>query len=414
MPQKKDDSSDRSDGKDQRPSRTWLGRARGRVAPQQDDDIVALLDDGVERSDLTTPSTHEVLTAVAEAPRAAVSSSAPLAPVDTESLYEKASPNKGLAEVLRQAYMLQVAENHEERRHREHTEAAKSRFWLNGKLMMAAVAERDGPSSWQAKMVRTLQSQDVQIGLIVLLLLDVIFIFTELFIEAEYPTCHTMSQRAVSCCPAVPLEARQLRDHFVVHDEANEKLAYQMGHFAECPSPFVAAPADNGLQCLNNDWAHAMHDWLTLGSLCILSIFLFELLALLAALGSLFLRSWAYILDLAIISSSLSIMLYVYLARAHGSAAGDVMALEELQGFVMLARCWRFVRVGHGIALSMHDLLQASHVQTQNRIDALRQALHVMEANHRMAGKGPTKAQDAGLDQMRSLLNEFGSSRNLG
>ena len=91
-------------------------------------------------------------------------------------------------------------------------------------------------------MVRIAESQDVQIGLIVLLL-DVIFIFMELFIEAG-PTCRTMSQ-AVSCC-AAHSSSRQLGDHFVVHDEEN-KLAHQMGHFAECPSPFLAAPASNGL-----------------------------------------------------------------------------------------------------------------------------------------------------------------------
>lgn len=404
----KDDGSARSDGKRGGATRTWLGRSRGgRVAAQCDDDAAALLDNRAQRSDLTTPSTQEALTAEVQAPRAEPpgANSTPRAPVDKEptSSHEKAVPI-GLAEVLRQAYMLQVAENHEERRHREQAEAAKSRFWLNGKLMMAAVSERDGPSSWQAKVVRILESQDVQIGLIVLLLLDVIFIFMELFIEAEYPTCRTMSQRAVSCCAAPLLKSRQLGDHFVVHDEENKKLAHQMGHFAECPSPFLAAPASNGLQCLNSDWAHAMHDWLTLGSLCILSVFALELLALLAALGRFFLRSWAYILDFAIISSSLSIMLYVYLARGHARSEGDVLALEELQGFIMVARCWRFVRVGHGIALSMHDLLQASQVELQHKIDALRQALHVMEANDRMAGRAPN--QDAGMDKMRGLLKQ--------
>ena len=82
-----------------------------------------------------------------------------------------------------------------------------------------------------------------------------------------------------------------------------------------------------------------------------------------------------------------------------------MLALEELQGFIMVARCWRFVRVGHGIALSMHDLLQASQVELQHKIDALRQALHVMEANDRMAGRAPN--QYAGMDKMRGLLKRY-------
>ena len=60
------------------------------------------------------------------------------------SSHEKAVPI-GLAEVLRQAYMLQVAENRGAPASRT-SEAAKSRFWLNGKLMMAAVSNEMGPA----------------------------------------------------------------------------------------------------------------------------------------------------------------------------------------------------------------------------------------------------------------------------
>jgi len=352
----------------------------------------ALLEAGRARSSDVldaTPSTVEVL-----GDAAAPGSSNPRA------------PPTALADVLRAAYSVQVAQAHVERRNQEHAEAAKTRVWLSGKLMMAAVSDRSGPSSWQADVVRKLQSQEVQIALICFLLLDVIFIFSELFIEAEYPTCRTMSHRAVSCCPA--LEARQLSGSWHVTDEESARYAHQIGFFPECPSPLVAAPAANGLQCLEGDqqWAHVMHEALTIGSLLILGIFAMELVLLLSALGSLFLRSWAYILDLVIISSSLTIMLYVYMARAHARASGDVVGLEGLQGIIMFARCWRFVRVGHGIALSMHDLVHASHVQLQHKIEAMRQALHVMEANARMEGRPAAKHPDAEMQKVHELLRQ--------
>ena len=49
-------------------------------------------------------------------------------------------------------------------------------------------------------------------------------------------------------------------------------------------------------------------------------------------------------------------------------------------------------------------ILDNSQVELQHKIDALRQALHAMEANDRMAGRAPN--QDAGIDKMRGLLKQ--------
>ena len=317
-----------------------------------------------------------------------------------------------LLDVVRAAFSKHVAETHQERHGVEQAERIRNEFWLNGKLIVKAVSDRDGADSWQATFVSTLQSQHVQIGLIGLLLVDVIFIFGELFIEAEYPSCRTMSQRAVSCCAAP--EARRLGVHMAGEmDDHAMLLGHQLGYLAECPSPLMAAPAANGLQCLESQYAHDMHDMLTVGSLVIVSLFEIELLLLWSALGKLFWRSWAYVLDLGIISSSLSIMLYVYLARAHARDHGDVVALESMQGLIMLGRCWRFVRVGHGIALSMHDLLHASHVQVQHKIEELRQALHVLEAKDHMESALNMKQKEAqGMEKIHDLLRDI--SRHYG
>ena len=111
------------------------------------------------------------------------------------------TPPKGFADILRAAYSKEVVETHQERWSMEQAAKIQTQYWLNSKLMDKAVSDRDGADSWQAIAVRLLQSHRFQIGMIILLLVDIIFIFAELFIEAEYPTCRTMSQVAcISTC----------------------------------------------------------------------------------------------------------------------------------------------------------------------------------------------------------------------
>ena len=101
-------------------------------------------------------------------------------------------------------------------------------------------------------------------------------------------------------------------------------------------------------------------------------------------------------------------MLYVYLARSHARDEGDVLRLESLQGIIMIGRCWRFVRVGHGIALSMHDLLHASNVQAQQKIEELRQALHVLEAKEHMESALNMKQKETeGMEKVHAILRQL-------
>ena len=55
-------------------------------------------------------------------------------------------------------------------------------------------------------------------------------------------------------------------------------------------------------------------------------------------------------------------------------------ARSELAGMLAIARCWRFIRVGHGIATSVHDMVHASKAEMAATITRLRAALRDLES----------------------------------
>ena len=61
--------------------------------------------------------------------------------------------------------------------------------------------ETHGRDSWQMKTLRFLHRRDVQIFLLILLLLDILVIFAEVYLMSEYPHCGIIQRDAISCCP---------------------------------------------------------------------------------------------------------------------------------------------------------------------------------------------------------------------
>ena len=58
-----------------------------------------------------------------------------------------------------------------------------------------------GEDSWEAKVLHVLHSKTCQYTLMGLLLLDVVILFVELFLGAQYPACTFIIRDAISCCP---------------------------------------------------------------------------------------------------------------------------------------------------------------------------------------------------------------------
>ena len=303
--------------------------------------------------------------------------------------------------------------------------------------MYRAVVQRSGASSWEARLVRLLQSKLVQAVLIALLLGDVFVVFAELYLETEHPGCRVVRRSAFSCCAAPPpppplagltagltaglyshnvssssdvLSIRHSDAH-LAHDLAHEHAAAAgSGHGGggwahvwdslvapwdalsphtpqahhQCASPAVGGGFAVG--CALAPWVHVTHELFSLTSLLILLAFQLEILGFIAAFRTLFVRSAGYLLDVVVVSLSLGLQWYVLMIELGfkdplglATSSGSVASLEELQGIILFARLWRFIRVGHGIASSVHDMVSHAHAETHEVVRGLRESLQNLD-----------------------------------
>ncbi len=58
-----------------------------------------------------------------------------------------------------------------------------------------------GPDSWRVKIHEFLEQKWVEWALLALLCLDIIIIFTEMFLMTEYPHCGIIERDCLACCP---------------------------------------------------------------------------------------------------------------------------------------------------------------------------------------------------------------------
>jgi len=72
-----------------------------------------------------------------------------------------------------------------------------------------------------------------------------------------------------------------------------------------------------------------------------------ELLATLSALGTLFFKNPLYLLDMIVVTASLVLDFHLHLGKAAAGESGATI--------LIVARCWRFVRVIHGVTSSSHE-----------------------------------------------------------
>jgi hypothetical protein len=309
---------------------------------------------------------------------------------------------------------------HEDQHHAELDAELGRRHWLSNSLMYRAVLQRSGPSSWEARLVRWLQSRLVQVVLIALLLGDVFVVFAELYLETEHPGCRVIRQNAYSCCaapePATHVDVGALvnmssavasarRHHRLQQRDAHAPSGHgasgpfwaqliallphspQKQH--ECAALTVGVSIDDGgaaVGCAPASWVHVTHELFSFTSLLILLAFQLEIFGFIAAFRTLFVRSAGYLLDVVVVSLSLALQWYVLMIELGfkdplglAASADEVSSLEELQGIILFARLWRFIRVGHGIASSVHDIVHQSHAKTHEVVRGLRESLRHLD-----------------------------------
>jgi hypothetical protein len=166
---------------------------------------------------------------------------------------------------------------------------------------------------WRNKLNSALGSEVVHTILNTLLVFDLLTVVVGMLLEQQHSDTqvHDIRQAFKSCIK-------------------NHKL---------CPS----------LDHLGHYGAHSLHEWAELMeylSLTILLVFLLENVLLLIANGYKFLRNPWHTLDLVVVVVSIGFELDAIMVT------GD----NAVVGLVVLARLWRFIRIGHGLHEILHDV----------------------------------------------------------
>jgi len=203
---------------------------------------------------------------------------------------------------------------------------------MNITLDMDAKLE-DNASSFRHTMYDVSHSKYCQVILSTLLILDVLVLFIELYIDAEYPSCNVVEKFAISCCPAASDDEHHFLYRFLSGNENSHHELCLNGTETD-----YAATCDPHAK----PGIHIAHTVLFSVSIVILSLFLVELNITLIALGPrVFFGNLLYTLDYFIVT--ISFVLEIVL-RIQNSGA-----FASLVGFMVIFRLWRFMRIGHGL-----------------------------------------------------------------
>ena len=240
-----------------------------------------------------------------------------------------------------------------------------------------ALIGRRGANSIRVRLVKVIHRPKVQLFFIFLLILDVVVLFVELFIDAEYPRCSIVIRDATSCCPGAYASGSVSSSASVSGSASGSGSG---GYHALCGAYDIGVDAD----CDSHQHAlvHKLHDALFGTSVVILSAFAAELTLLLLALDCQFFHHLLYVIDAVVVFSSLTLEIVLYT-----TAAGN------LAGALILARLWRFVRVSHGLVVSSHEAAEISH----ERQEAIKEHLAEIErAHHELVRQSHTHAAHQG------------------
>lgn len=257
------------------------------------------------------------------------------------------------------------------------------------------VISRHGEDSWQVKAVKTINSPPFQHFLMALLILDVLILFVEIFLDAAYPHCHVVERDGVSCCPAEEGHRLLLKDVSMAENWfrwlAEEAVAGSDSHaggggdhHSICEPPLTElGPA--GCDDHKYPAVHTAHIVLFSLTIVILATFEIELIVLLVTLGCyLFFTHFLYVLDLVVVTVSLVLeLVFKFVVN------NDLLA--DLTGILVFARVWRFVRIGHGLVVTTME------IETEKR-EAMEERMEEMERMLREVGQEVPPEKDHSLE----------------
>ena len=181
--------------------------------------------------------------------------------------------------------------------------------------------------------------------------------------NTQYPMCSYVTRDAISCCPAADGEAANRR---------NIRWLAEDSHDSFCEAPLV--DTDYLAGCDPHKWetVHNAEYVLFIITMTILSIFFVEISLLMVALTPcVFLRQFWYVLDLFIVVFSIVLEVWFHVASNNTASA--------LSGLVVIGRCWRFVRVGHGLISATAEMTSMKYEEIVKLAEELEKLLEVYD-----------------------------------
>jgi len=214
-----------------------------------------------------------------------------------------------------------------------------------------------GSDSWESKVLHVLHTPAVELTLCGLLVLDVMILFAELFLGAQFPLCSTITRDAISCCPDISEYCEGRDDNevrFLAETGGDDLLTCEDHgrHLAGGGNDYQHSVCNAGIEtacpsgCDDHkyEWLHYVHYTFFSFTIAILGIFFIELCLVFVCLKPKnFIRKPLYVMDIIVVALSLVLELTFYFKKSFAAAA--------LAGILIITRLWRFVRVGHGIIM---------------------------------------------------------------
>jgi len=217
-------------------------------------------------------------------------------------------------------------------------------FGIPSKQSVANLAiQNHASNSWIIKAHNFFDQKWVQFTLIGLLLLDILIIFTELFLKSEYPSCSLLERDCLACCPGTETGGNHT-ERWLAESKSSEGYGTNDHHDYDICDAFEPGSEWTGTAaCDSHKWAavHTVEEVLFYCTIIILVIFLIENLVEMAALGIRKFASQIFLVgdfSVVLISIVLEIVFHVMKSK-----------LQEVFELLVFFRLWRFVRIGHGL-----------------------------------------------------------------
>jgi len=262
-------------------------------------------------------------------------------------------------------------------------------FRLTAAQEMEELERRVGKHHWRVRLVEAIEQHQVQLALIVLLVVDVLCIVVELFLDAEYPSC-AIVKSLVQCCPdttAAGHGGRLLGGGGAAAGGGSAR--------AQCVSWDACPIGDDdrtlALACEQGHHLHEVHLGLFWTSVSILCIFDIELFALIASYRRLFYRNFMFVFDFVVVNASLILEVYIHIIHHDGDESNDAT-----YGILIFVRCWRFVRIGHGIFESTEKHETKVQDKIKEQVRELKRHVAELEARMMPLNKSTSNATDDG------------------